>query len=104
MNVAFANEYNLDIKWRANGAIHNLNKSHSGCLKHVRFEENIVILNEGIQENLSVSVRKLVAEVGMYNESARRIIKIDRRLLPCEMSTSEQHSNTDNERRLRFCQ
>ena len=41
----FVNEYNLNIfiktvskivsKWRANGIIHNLNKGHSGRLKHI---------------------------------------------------------------------
>ena len=80
---AFANEYNLKInirtvskvvrKLRENGTIHSLNKGHSGCTRHVRSEENIVILNERIQENQSPSVRKLASEIGISRESARRI-------------------------------
>ena len=67
----FANDYNLKIniktvskvvsKWRESGTIHSLNKGHSGRTKHVRYEENIVILNEIIQENPSLSVRKQVS-------------------------------------------
>ena len=72
---AFASKYNLNIniktvskvvgKWRANGTMHNPNMDHSGRSKHVRSEETIVILNEIIQENPSLSVMKPAAEVGI---------------------------------------
>ena len=56
VKTVFSNEYNLNInmktaskvvnKWRANGTIYNLSNGNSGDSKHVRSEENIVILND----------------------------------------------------------
>ena len=114
LKTAFANEYSLKTniktvskvvsKWRESGTIHNLNKGHLKRLKHVRSEENIVISNERLQENPSLSVRKTAAEVGISHESASRILKADLDLKYCEMQISQQLSITDNKRRLQFCQ
>ena len=52
----------MENKW------HHLNKSHSILSRHVRFEENIITLNEIIQEIPSLSLRELAAEVGISRE------------------------------------
>ena len=76
MNINLKTVSKVVSKWRANDTISNLSKDHSGRSKHVRPEENLVILKEIIQENPSLSVRKLAAEVGISCKSARRILKI----------------------------
>ena len=67
------NEFNMNIciktvskvvsKWRPNGTIHSLNKGHSGRSKYVRSDANMVHFNERINEDPSLSVKKLAAEV-----------------------------------------
>ena len=103
MKRACSNEYNLNIniktvkvvsKWRANGTIQNIYKGHSGRSKRVRPKENIVILNDRIQENPSVGVRKLAAEVGISSQSARRILKVDLRQNSYFMLTHHSSSRT----------
>ena len=79
--------------------MHNLNKCRS---KDVRTEENISNVKEMIENCQFLSVKKISAQVRIARESVRRILKVDLKLKSYKMQTSQQLSESDNERKLQF--
>ena len=91
------------FKWNQHATIHNRNKGNSGREKSGRSEENIATIQDAIDENSKISIRKLAFQAHLKKNTVHRILKSDLHLSPFKLQIHQELSAGDKDRRLSFC-
>ena len=89
-------------KWKTTGTTENLNKKNSGRRRSARNEETIDTVKARIADP-TVSLRKLVGQVGISIGSLHTIMKKDLGLKPYKMLEAQELKRGDQKKRWDFC-
>ena len=89
-------------KWQTKGTTKNQNKKNSGRRRSARNEETIDAVKARIADP-TVSLRKLVGQVGISIGSLHTIMKRDIGLKPYKMQEAQELKRGDQKKRWDFC-
>ena len=86
------------FKWNQHATIHNRNKGNSGREKSGRSEGNIATMQDAIDENSKISIRKLAFQAHLNKNTVHRILHLS----PFKLQIHQELSAGDKDRRLSF--
>jgi len=96
--------------FRTHGTVHNLNRketnrqSYSGQLKSSRTPHNVAAVTDSVVHSPSKSVRRQSQELGINQESVRRILIADLHMYPCRIQIKQKLTPDNMRKRVIMCQ